>query len=63
MLEKSLTNKLEKLLSQYEEAFTIDELCGFLYGISITQELIIPNEWLPVIFNGDLPGFDSKNEA
>jgi uncharacterized protein len=63
MIEQSIKNKLEKLLDPYEEAFTIDELCGFLYGVAITPEAIIPSEWLLVIFSGEMPEFESKIEA
>jgi uncharacterized protein len=63
MVDKSIKNKLEKFLDQYEETFTIDELCGFLYGIAITPEIIMPSEWLPVIFSDEMPEFESQSEA
>jgi uncharacterized protein len=63
MLEKSIQNRLEKLLDPWDEAFTIDELSGFLYGIAITPEMIPPSEWLLVIFSGEIPEFGSRDEA
>jgi uncharacterized protein len=63
MLEKSIKNNLEEILDTYEEAFNIDELCGFLYGITINSELMNIEEWLPVIFHWEMPEFNSQEEA
>ncbi|MBF0421223.1 MAG: UPF0149 family protein [Magnetococcales bacterium] len=63
MIDESLWDDLDDMLSSYEEAFTIDELCGFLYGIVITAELIHPSEWLPKVFGGEIPEFESRDEA
>lgn len=63
MLNNSVIDELEDVLFTYEEAFSIDELCGFLYGIAITAEPISPSEWLPVVFSGVIPEFESQDEA
>ncbi|MBF0421285.1 MAG: UPF0149 family protein [Magnetococcales bacterium] len=63
MIGESLWDDLDDMLSPYEEAFTIDVLCGFLYGIVITAELIRPSEWLPKIFGGEIPEFESRDEG
>jgi uncharacterized protein len=62
MIDNSLKIKIEIFLLPYEEAFSIDELCGFLYGIAITPEMIPPSEWFPMVFSGEMPEFESKTE-
>ena len=37
----------------------LSDLDGFLTGIAIGPELILPSEWLPVIWGGDSPKFKS----
>jgi uncharacterized protein len=41
----------------------VSDLDGFLTGIAIGPETILPSEWLPVIWGGDEPVFDSADEA
>ena len=65
MLPAKDKKTLEKLLRQAPEpdlAFNYDELCGFLFGLAMTPEHISPDEWVPVIFGGDLPAIKDKKE-
>lgn len=55
--EKKTLEKLLSLAPEPDGAFNYDELCGFLFGLAITPELILPSEWLPIIFGGELPEF------
>ncbi len=41
----------------------ISDLDGFLTGIAVGPELILPSEWLPVVWGGDGPVFESAEEA
>lgn len=41
----------------------LSDLDGFLTGIVIGPELIMPSEWLPVIWGGDRPRFRSTQRA
>jgi uncharacterized protein len=45
-----------------EGCMQLSDLDGFL-GIAIGPELIMPSEWLPVIWGGDEPEFESMEEA
>jgi uncharacterized protein len=38
----------------------LSDLDGFLTGIVVGPELILPSEWLPVIWGGEEPGFQSE---
>ncbi len=58
--DKKTLEKLLRLAPEPEHAFNYEELCGFLFGLAMTPELISPNEWVPIIFGGDLP--EVKNE-
>jgi uncharacterized protein len=64
-----LTNQQKKLLQQFldlaedrEEAPTLTELEGFLFGLAITPDMIMPSEWMPEIFGGKMATFASKEQ-
>lgn len=66
MIKANQKKTLKKLLSLApvpEEAFTYDELLGYLFGIAITPDLILPSEWQPHIFGGESPVYDSMKQA
>ena len=46
-----------------EECLQISDLDGFLAGIVVGPELIMPNEWVPCIWNGEEPNFKSADHA
>jgi uncharacterized protein len=60
---------LEKLLADLEsdEAMLLTQLDGFLAGIIICPDLILPGEWLPMVWAGSdsdaAPVFESTKEA
>jgi uncharacterized protein len=45
------------------ESMMLSDLDGFLTGIAVGPELVMPSEWLPVIWGGDAPEFADKAEA
>jgi len=45
------------------ESMLLSDLDGFLTGIAIGPELIMPSEWLPVVWGGEEPVFDGDREA
>lgn len=45
------------------ESMLLSDLDGFLTGIAIGPELIMPSEWLPVVWGGEEPVFDDDREA
>jgi uncharacterized protein len=67
MISGKEQKKLGELLSLADEqsgsVFTLSELLGYLYGLAITPEVIMPSEWLPKIFEGELPEFISEKQA
>lgn len=40
----------------------LSDLDGFLTGIVVGPELILPSEWLPVIWGGEEPEFETEQE-
>lgn len=59
--EKNLTYVLDK--AEDEESLMLpEELHGFLFGLAITPEAIMPNEWLPVVLDED-PHFKDHKDA
>ena len=52
------------LLSDHapRDSMGLSDLDGFLTGIVVGPELIVPSEWLPVIWGGEEPQFQSDDE-
>lgn len=42
-----------------DDTFSYEELQGYLFGLAMIPEPLIPSEWMPLIFGGDLPVFSS----
>jgi uncharacterized protein len=45
-----------------DDSMNISDLDGFLTGIAVGPELILSDEWLPVIWGGGEPTFDTESE-
>jgi uncharacterized protein len=45
-----------------DDSMGLSDLDGFLTGIVVGPELILPSEWLPVIWGGDEPKFETEDE-
>lgn len=41
----------------------LSDLDGFLTGLAIGPELVMPSEWLPVVWGGEEPVFADEGEA
>jgi uncharacterized protein len=46
-----------------EDSMGLSDLDGFLAGIAVGPELVLPSEWLPVVWGGGEPAFESVDEA
>ncbi|HPE49707.1 MAG TPA: UPF0149 family protein [Hyphomonas sp.] len=46
-----------------DEVMMVPELDGFLTGLLVCPEMILPSEWLPVVWGGDGPVFEDQTEA
>jgi uncharacterized protein len=60
--KKNLTKLLSRVVDSVD-AFNLEELHGFLFGLAILPELIKPSEWLPIVFGEDMMEFESEAEA
>ncbi len=45
------------------DGMMLSDLDGFLTGIAVGPELVLPSEWLPLIWGGDAPEFADEDEA
>ena len=45
------------------ESMMLSDLDGFLTGIAVGPELVLPSEWLPLIWGGETPEFADEDEA
>ena len=45
------------------QSMMLSDLDGFLTGIAVGPELVLPSEWLPLVFGGDAPEFADEAEA
>ena len=46
-----------------EDSMLLSDLDGFLTAIAIGPDLILPSQWLPVVWGGEEPVFDDLQEA
>lgn len=46
-----------------EESMLLSDMDGFLTAVAIGPELIKPSEWLPVIWRGESPNFETAEQA
>lgn len=46
-----------------DDCMVLSELDGFLTGIVVGPELIMPGEWIPVIWQGGEPEFEGEEQA
>lgn len=66
-----ITKKEAKILREFtefasrqnDEAFTYDKLLGFIYGLAITPDIIVPSEWFEEIYGGKELEFPSQKQA
>ena len=45
-----------------DNSMGLSDLDGFLAGIVVGPELILPSEWMPMIWGGDEPEFETEEE-
>jgi uncharacterized protein len=64
-LSKRLQDLDDFLLSDAisDDAMLLSELDGFLAGVVVSPALIKPSEWLPVVWGGEGPVFESEQQA
>lgn len=46
-----------------EDSMLLSDMDGFLTAVAIGPELIKPSEWLPVIWRGESPSFETAEQA
>ena len=45
-----------------DDGMGLSDIDGFLTGVVVGPELILPGEWLPVIWGGEEPEFQTEDE-
>lgn len=66
MLTKEESSTLKNYLNlapNPEGTFTFEELQGYLFGLAMTPGMLLPSDWVPVIFGDELPHFDTENQV
>ncbi|MFA5718731.1 MAG: UPF0149 family protein [Desulfobulbaceae bacterium] len=61
--DEKILRKMLRMATEPEEAFTYDELRGFLFGLAMTPDVLMPGEWLPVVFGEEMITIDSEEEG
>ncbi len=46
-----------------EHCMQVSDLDGFLTGVAIGPELIVPSEWLPEVWGGGEPVFEDADQT
>ena len=60
--EKKILKSLLAMTEEPDDTFSYDELLGYMFGLAMTPEVLVPSEWMPIIFGGKLPPFDSADQ-
>ena len=60
--KKNLTELLAHAVNK-DRVLTLTALHGFLFGLAITPEPILPNEWLPAIFGNEMLDIADQKEG
>jgi yecA family protein len=65
MLTATEKKNLRNLLAMAEDpdnTFSYDELLGYIFGLAMTPAPLVPSEWMPTIFGGELPTFTTLEQ-
>lgn len=65
-MAKPLCPTLEAFLADPERAagtLSYHETQGFLFAVACGPELVVPSEWMPLVFTDEGPDYDSLDEA
>jgi uncharacterized protein len=65
-LTQEMVNELDEFLMSEEspeDCMQLSDLDGFLTGIVVGPELIMPSEWMPFIWQGGEPSFKDMEQA
>lgn len=46
-----------------EDWLSMGEVQGFLFTVAASPEVVLPAEWFPIVFGGELPHFETQEEA
>ena len=60
--EKKILKKFLALAPQPDETLSYDELLGYLFGLAMTPDIVLPSEWIPIIFGGEGPTYKSMKQ-
>lgn len=66
MLTKEESSTLKNYLAlapNPEGTFTYEELQGYLFGLAMTPGILLPSQWVPVIFGDEAPTFDTEDQV
>lgn len=61
--EKKTLKQLLACAVNKDDVLSVDGLHGFLYGLVIIPEPVMPSEWLPGIFGEEMLEFDSEEQG
>ncbi len=61
--EQKIIEQMLSLVPTEEEPFTLKAFEGYLFGLAMTPDVILPSEWLPYILGTDGPVFESEKKA
>lgn len=60
--EQKLIKNFLALSTNPEDTLSYDELLGYLFGLAMTPDIVLPSEWIPFIFGGEGPTYKSMKQ-
>lgn len=61
--DEKILRKMLSLATAPDAALTYEEMLGFLFGVAITPDIVMPSEWLPKVVGEEMITVDSDSEA
>lgn len=56
-------DQLDAFLDSLDDAMGLEEIDGFFCALIAGPELVMPSEYLPYVFGGDIPEFNTEEQA
>lgn len=61
--DEKILRRMLKLATEPDESLTYDAMRGFLFGLAMTPDMVMPSEWLPMVFGEEMITFDSEEQG
>ena len=61
--DEKVLRKMLELATEPDESLTYNAMRGFLFGLAMTPDMVLPSEWLPMVFGEEMITLDSEEQG